>query len=167
MLSSLLSLDLESSPSTLVAINHVAPMRMMALRMPMTTQRTVLLRCGGWLKEPEGGTVPGLEGGTVPGFDGGTVPGFDGGTAPEATVAGPEGGTAPGFDGGTAPGLEGGTVPLLTMRVFGEASASGTGGMSLGTGGGVVPLFVLMVVLASALGAGAPHTGHSFRSSGN
>ena len=151
MLSSLLSLDLESSPSTLVAINHVAPMRMMALRMPMTTQRTVLLRRGGWLKEPEGGTVPGLEGGTVPGFDGGT--------APEATVAGPEG--------GTAPGLEGGTVPLLTMRVFGEASTSGTGGMSSGTGGGVVPLFVLMVVLASASGAGAPHTGHSFRSSGN
>ena len=124
MLSSLLSFDLESSPSTLVAINHVAPMRMMALRMPMTTQSTVLLRRGGWLKEPEGGTVP---------------------------------------------GLEGGTVPLLTMRVFGEASTSGTGGMSSGTGGGVVPLFVLMVVfvLASALGAGAPHTGHSFRSSGN
>lgn len=113
------------------------------------------------LKEPEGGTVPGLEGGTVPGFEGGTAPGFDGGTAPEAMVAGPEG--------GTAPGLEGGTVPLLTMRVFGEASTSGTGGMSSGTGGGVVPLFVLMVVfvLASALGAGAPHTGHSFRSSGN
>ena len=159
MLSSLLSLDLESSPNTLVAINHVAPMRMMALRMPMTTQRTVLLRRGGWLKEPEGGTVPGFEGGTVPGFDGGTAPEFDGGTAPEATVAGPEG--------GTAPGLEGGTVPLLTMRVFGEASTSGTGGMSSGTGGGVVPLFVLMVVLASALGTGAPHTGHSFRSSGN
>ena len=159
MLSSLLSLDLESSPSTLVAINHVAPMRMMALRMPMTTQSTVLLRRGGWLKEPEGGTVPGLEGGTVPDLEGGTAPGFDGGTAPEATVAGP--------DGGTAPGLEGGTVPLLTMRVFGEASTSGTGGMSSGTGGGVVPLFVLMVVLASASGAGAPHTGHSFRSSGN
>ena len=161
MLSSLLSLDLESSPNTLVAINHVAPMRIMALRMPMTTQRTVLLRRGGWLKEPEGGTVPGLEGGTVPGLEGGTVPGFEGGTAPEATVAGPEGGTVPGFDGGT--------VPLLTMRVFGEASTSGTGGMSSGTGGGVVPLFVLMVVFvfASALGAGAPHTGHSFRSSGN
>ena len=87
------------------------------------------------------------------------APGFAGGTAPEATDAGPEG--------GTAPELEGGTVPLLTMRVFGEASTSGTGGMSSGTGGGVVPLFVLMVVLASASGAGAPHTGHSFRSSGN